>query len=236
MSDQAITEAEFKEALPAHIRKNVNPALLQEINSAILDPERLAVYRENVVGLASVMREGRFKIGDYLTAVKYVSHKVLGDTNVQAWAKTFPTRFNDATQRGNTPSEMASIASRYNSSKLVTLLMGQSMMPTHIVNAPVYQKAINHLATLMTSAKSEMVQCTAASKLVEVLRPPEVQKIELDIGVKEDESIRALRETTMKLVGVQEELIRQGSVSVRSIAESKLIGQGDTSDEKVVNV
>jgi len=45
---EPITIEEFKEAMPVHIRKNINPELIDVINTAISDPEQLAVFRENV--------------------------------------------------------------------------------------------------------------------------------------------------------------------------------------------
>ena len=217
-----ITIDEFKEALPVHIRKTVNHEVLDSINAGLADPEVLAVYRENVIGLTTVLQEGRFKMDSYISAVKFVSHKLLGDSHIQAWSKTFPDRYNAMNQRGNTASEIASVTSRYASSKLVILLLGQTMMPTHILNAPLYQKAINVQADLMMNAKSEKVRSDAAANLLLTLKPPEVKKVELSIGLKEDAAIASLRESTMALVHQQRQMIEQGALSVRSVAESRL--------------
>lgn len=221
--DAPITMEEFKEALPGHVRKSINQEVLDIVNAGMADPEVLAVYRENVIGLATVLQEGRFKLSDYISAVKYVSHKLLGDNNIQAWAKTFPDRYNGMVQRGNSASEIASICSRYGSSKLVILLLGQTLMPTHILNAPLYQKALNVQADLMVNAKSEKVRCDAAANLLMTLKPPEIKKVELSIGLQEDSTIQLLRESTMALVNQQRQMIEQGALSVRSIAESKLV-------------
>jgi hypothetical protein len=217
-----ITIEEFKEAMPSSVRKSISPDLVAQINTVIAEPEVAAIFRENVIGLSNVMSGGKFKIDSYLHAVKFVSHKLLKETHIQAWAKTFPSRYNAAMQRGDRRSEVAAVASRYAGSKLVTLLMGQTMMPTHILNAPLFQEALNTQADLMRSAKSEKVRCDAAYNLMQTLKPPEAAKIELDIAVKEDDSIRALRETTMGLVRLQQEMIRTGGASVKSIAQSDL--------------
>jgi hypothetical protein len=226
-----ITIEEFKEAMPAHIRKNINPELVDVINNAIADPEHLAVFRENVIGLTSVMKEGKFKIADYLSAVKFVSHRLLGDNQTTAWAKTFPQRYNELIQRNIDRSDIGAICSRYASSKLVILLMGQTMMPTHILNAPLFQKAINVQAELMCNAKSEMVRTNAAANLLMILKPPEVQKVELNIGLKEDSTIQELRETTMALARQQRQMIEAGVISVKSVAQSKLIGDRSSIEE-----
>jgi len=220
---EPITIEEFKEAMPVHLRKNICPELVDQVNTVITNPEVAAVFKENVIGLSTVMREGKFKMDSYLHAVKFVSHKLLGDTHIAAWAKTFPGRYNSAIKRGDTRSEIGALASRYASSKLVVLLMGQTMVPTHILNAPLYQRAINNLADLMMNAKSEKVRCDASTGLVAALKPPETKKIELDLGVKEDQTIQQLRETTIELVRQQRRMIETGVASARSIAESKLI-------------
>lgn len=223
MSTLPVTLAEFKEAMPARLRKNVNQGVLDYINNGITDPEVLAVYRENVVGLVSVMSEGRFKLDDYLSAVKFVSYQLLRNNQIDAWAKTFPARYNNMVAAQKTRSEIASVASRYGGSKLVVMLMGQTMMPTHILNAPLFQEALNTQAALMRDAKSEMVRMQAAGKLMEILKPPEVQKVELDIGVKEDESLKQLRAVTLELAREQRKAIESGAVSVNAIAESKIV-------------
>lgn len=214
---------EFKEAMPHHVRKNVNQGLVDQVNKAISDPEALAVFRENVLGLTTVMKEGRFKIVDYLYAVKFVSHRLLGDSQTQAWVKTFPDRYQKMLARQAPAKDIGAVASRYNSSKLVTLMMAQTMVPTHILNAPLYQEAINCQANLMRTAQSEKVRCEAAANLLATLKPPEVQKVELDIGIHEDSGIKELRMETMKLARMQKEMIENGSFSPRTVAESKLI-------------
>jgi hypothetical protein len=218
-----ITIDEFKEAMPAQIRKNISDELLDQVNNVITDPEVAAVFRENVVGLASVMKEGKFKLDSYLHAVKFVSHKLLGDSHIQAWSKTFPPRYNKMVQAGNSRSEIGAVASRYSQSKLVVLLMGQTMVPTHILNAPLYQQALNTQAELMTSAQSEKVRCDAANSLITALKPPESKKIELELGVKEDQTIQQLRESTMELVHQQKKMIENGHTSVAQIAEATIV-------------
>jgi hypothetical protein len=231
----ALTIAEFREAMPSHIRKNISSEVVAEINAAISDPEVLAVYRENVVGLSSVMKEGRFKIHDYLSAVKFVSYRLLSNDQISSWSKTFPDRYNDMISRGCTRSEIASVCSRYAASKLVILLMGQTMMPTHILNAPLFQEALNVQAELMRSATSEKVRCEAAANLLATLKPPEVKKVELSLGIQEDESIAALRASTMELVRMQQDLIKDGGASVRTIAECRLVGVGATEEGSLIN-
>lgn len=218
-----LSTEEFKAVLPLNMRKVVCQELIDNINTTINDPEILDIFKENLLGFTTVLSHGKFKMDQYINAVKYVSFKLMGDTNRAAWAKTFPNRFDRLKKNKVSDSDIASINSGYNKSKLVVLIYEQSLIPTHILNAPLYQSAINVQADLMLNAKSEKVRCDAAANLLMNLKPPETQKIELDIGIREDETIKALRETTMGLVRQQQKMIEIGAASVSGIAKSKLI-------------
>jgi hypothetical protein len=55
------------------------------------------------------------------------------------------------------------------------------------------------------------------------LKQPEATKISLDVQVKEDDSVKELREATLELVAQQRKLIGSGVMDARQVAESKLI-------------
>ncbi|MDA3807850.1 MAG: hypothetical protein PF440_08040, partial [Thiomicrorhabdus sp.] len=63
----------------------------------------------------------------------------------------------------------------------------------------------------------------AANSVMTQLKPPEIKKMELDVTYKEDDSIQALRETTMKLARQHKLMIEDGSASVDTIAGSTLV-------------
>ena len=79
----------------------------------------------------------------------------------------------------------------------------------------------------MMNAKSEKVRCDAANSLLTQLKMPETQKVELDIGVKEDGSIAALRATTMELARQQRLMMESGAMNAQEIAHGKLIIDGE---------
>jgi hypothetical protein len=226
-----ITEEMFKEALPAHVRKNVNKDVLDIINTTIGDPEMIRNFRENLVGFQSVLTQGKFKLTNYVDAVKYVSHKLLGCNNITAYTRTFPDKVNDFKLRGVSDKDISAYASAFNKSKLVNLILAQSMVPTHVLNADVYQEAINVQADLMRNANSEKVRCEAANSLLVQLRPPEIKKVELDIGFKEDSAIAALRETTLQLVAQQRMALQAGAITAKDAAQSGLLIEGDLDDD-----
>ena len=227
----ALTVQEFQSALPPAMKTRVNQALVDSINNALIDPEVQETMRENIIGYAAVMQEGRFKITNYVDAVKYISFKLMGATNIMAFTQTFPHKMQNWNANQVASKDIASYVSAYNKSKLVMLIFEQTLIPTHILNADVFQKAINVQAELMTTATSEKVRTDAANSLLNHLKRPETKKIELNLGLKEDDSIKALRETTVALAKQQEEALRAGIMNAKDVAHSNIVSV----DGEVVN-
>lgn len=218
-----LTTEEFKQAMPPSIRRNVTQDVIDIVNSAIGEPEFIENFRDNLIGYQSVLTQGRFKLHNYVEAVKYVSHKLLGAKNIDAYSRAFPEKIAEFHRRNVSAKDIASYVSAYNKSKLVNLIFAQSMIPTHVLNADIYQEAINIQLELARTATSEKVRCEAANSLMVQLKPPEIKKIELDIGFKEDSHIGALRETTMELVRQQRLALEAGAITAKEAAHSGLV-------------
>lgn len=218
-----LTVEMFKQALPEKVKKTVNQELIDSINNTLSDPEMYEQYRDNLISYTRVMADGRFKIAEYVNAVKYVSHKLLGCTNLDAYVKTFPAKYQGFLAQGVASKDIASYVTAYNKSKLVNLIFEQTLVPSYVLNQDLYQKALNVQAELMVSANSEKVRCDAANSLLLHLKMPETQKIELEIGMKEDGSIAALRQATMELAAQQRLMIKSGMSDAQGIAHTKVI-------------
>ena len=218
----ALTVEQFKVALPDKVKKSINQELIDKINATLSDPDMYEAYRDNLLSYTKVMADGRFKIGDYVNAVKYVSHKLMGDSNIAAYTKTFPDKYQRFVQNGVDAKDIASYVTAYNKSKLVNLIFEQTLVPSYVLNQDLYQKALNVQAELMITAKSEKVRSDAANSLLTHLKMPETQKVELDIGVKEDGSIAALRAATLELARQQRLMVQAGAMNAQEVAHSKL--------------
>lgn len=230
----ALTIDQFKLALPDKVRKSVNQELIDQINKTLAEPEMYEAYRDNLMSYTKVMADGRFKVPEYVNAVKYVSHKLMGCTNIEAYSKTFPDKILRFTSQGVAAKDIASYVTAYNKSKLVNLIYEQTLIPSYVLNQDLYQKALNVQADLMINAQSEKVRTEAANSLLTQLKMPEVKKVELDISVKEDSSIDALRKTTMELVAAQRLAIQAGVNTAGDVAGSKLIHEVVDVESKVV--
>jgi len=225
-----MTTEQFKDALPPAIRKNVNQEVVDRINAVLSEPELYEQYRENLVSYSHVMKDGKFKLTSYVDAVKYVSHKLMGRTNIDAYSRTFPDKMLRFTQQGVSQKDISAYVSAYNKSKLVNLILEQSLIPSWVLNQDLYQKALNVQAELMMTASSEKVRSDAANSLLTHLKKPETQKVELDIGVKEDSSIAALRQATMALAQQSRMAIQAGVMDAQQIAHERVVIDGEVVD------
>lgn len=223
MSD-VLTVEQFQLALPEKVKKSVHQGLIDQVNKTLAEPELYEIYRDNLLSYAKVMQDGRFKVDEYVNAVKYVSHKLMGATNIEAYSKTFPDRITKHTANGTSAKDIASYVTAYNKSKLVNLIFEQSIIPTWVLNQDMFQKALNVQFGIMNDEDvSAKVRVEAANSLLTHLKPPEVKKVELDIGVKEDSSIAELRKATLALARQQQEAIAAGAVTARETAHARII-------------
>ena len=227
-----LTAEQFKQVLPDKVKKSVSQELIDQINSTLSDPEMYEAYRDNLLSYTRVMADGRFKVDSYISAVKYVSHKLMGATNIEAYSKTFPDKMQRFAAQGVSAKDIASYVTAYNKSKLVNLIFEQSLIPSYVLNQDLYQKALNVQAELMMSANSEKVRCDAANSLLTHLKMPETQKVELEIGVKEDSAIAALRATTMELARQQRLMLEAGAMNAQEVAHSRLVIEGEAREVK----
>ena len=219
----ALTIDQFKQALPDKVKKSINQELIDQINTTLSDPEMFESYRENLLSYTKVMADGRFKVDSYVQAVKYVSHKLMGCTNIEAYTKTFPDKYARFVAQGVQAKDIASYVTAYNKSKLVNLIFEQTLIPSYVLNQDLYQKALNVQADLMVNSGSDKVRCDAANSLLTHLKMPETQKVELEIGVKEDSSISQLRQATLELARAQRLAMEAGQMNAQEVAHARIV-------------
>lgn len=217
-----LTKELVQKALPANLKGAATQALTDHINNITTDPLVAEQIRNNFISYASVLRDGKFKTEDYVHAVAYVSYKLMGDSNHDAYFKTFPQRYQALLAKGTPSKDIAAYVSAYNKGKLVNLILEQSIVPTWVLNRDLQQKAINRLADLMETAQSEKVQVEAAIGLVNALAKPKEVGPLVQIDVNEGSGMDALREQMVQLAKQQREIIEQG-ISAKTIAAQPII-------------
>jgi len=224
-----LTKEQLQGCVPKKFRHNVTDEIVQFVN-ATEDDEFREAFKSNLLGYADVVSTGRYRMQDYVNAVKFVSYKMLGDPNTIAYAKVFPDRYQRLIDKNLPANGIAAYSTAYNRGELVNKILERTLVPVHILNMDVHQEAINTQAELMRTAKSETVRQKAAECLIMQLKAPEASKIEIDVNYSND-SIDELRETTRALAQQQLKLIESGAVTAETIAHSDIIGNKKESVE-----
>ena len=217
-----LTLQQVVHALPPNLKSNVTQQLVDNINNSVSDPIMAEAIKDNFLSYTQVLSEGKFKTEDYLSAVMYVSFKLMGMTNQDAYARTFPARYRTLLNNGTSAKDISSYVSMYNKGRLVNLILEKSLIPTWVLNQHIYQKAINVQADLMSNANSEMVRMQAANSiLTHLAKPKEVGPL-INLDLREGSGLNELKATLTQLAQQQRDLIGQG-VTTKSIADQGLV-------------
>lgn len=221
MSDLTVTT--LSEALPRQIRGKVDQELVDTVNQLVQDPEMREIYRDNLLSYTNVLEKGKFKLTSYLDAVRYVSYKLCGETNIKSYIKTFPDKYTNWKTSGVSDADIAKYVHAFNKSKLVNLIWEQSMVPFHVLNQDARQKALNVQVDLMMNAQSEKVRSDAANSVLTHLKPPETNKMELEISHKDSSELKDLRNAVQDLAIAQQRAIDSGMHNAKEVAHSVII-------------
>jgi hypothetical protein len=219
---EPLTIEKVQQAVPPQFKGQINQAFVDQINNLVSDPILAEQIRNNVISYASVLKDGKFKLEDYLNAVTYVSYKLMGYNNEESYYRTFPTRHQALVAKGTSQKDISAYVSAYNRGKLVNLITEQSLVPSWVLNHGAFQEAINTQVDLMRNAASEKVRCDAANSILTHLAKPKEGNFQLSMEIKEDSGMTELKNMLVKLAEKQEQAM-QGGVSVRDIASQPLI-------------
>ncbi len=217
-----LTLHQVAHALPPNLKNNVTQQLVDNINNCVADPIMAEAIKDNFLSYTQVLSEGKFKTEDYLSAVMYVSFKLMGMTNQDAYSRTFPARYRTLLNNGTSAKDISSYVSMYNKGRLVNLILEKSLIPTWVLNQHIYQKAINVQADLMSNANSEMVRMQAANSiLTHLVKPKEVGPL-INLDLREGSGLNELKATLTQLAQQQRDLISNG-ITTKQIADQGLV-------------
>ena len=218
-----LTKDQVERSLPANLKSAATQPLVDMLNNIAADPLVAEQVRNNFISYTSVLKDGKFKTEDYVTAVTYVSYKLIGYTNQDAYFKTFPQRHATLLAKGSTSKDISAYVSAYHRGKLVNLIMEQSLVPTWVLNQDLYQRALNTQADLMTNSGSDMVRQQAANSiLLHLTKPKEAMNVQLNLDVKESSGMNEMKEALAQMAKQQQQLIAAG-MTAKEIASSTII-------------
>ena len=218
-----ITKELVARALPGNLKSAATDQLADMINQISADPLIAEQIRENFLSYASVLKEGKFKVEDYLNAVAYCSYKLMGDSNQDAYFKTFPQRYANLVAAGRTPKEISAYVSAYAKGQLVNKIMEQTLVPSWVLNQHMYQAALNTQFKLMTNEDvSPKVRSDAADSLLTHLAKPKEAGPLINIDMGETSGMNELKDALARMAQQQQVLINAG-VSTKEIAAQDIV-------------
>lgn len=221
--DIHLTVEMLRDAVPKRAKPYVTQEFVDHMDAVISDPSIRETFRQGLLSYTSVLEEPNMSLKAYVQAVRYASYKMQGMTHLDAWMRTFPERYQRMLDDRKDLNHIRSIATQYSKGKAVVMVMQQSIIPVWLLNADVHQKAVNTLAELMSTAKSEKVRSDSASALLTHLKQPEIIQHDVNIRLEQDDSIQEMRQAALELVKAQKELLQAGISDAKEIAESKII-------------
>lgn len=226
-----ITMKELEKAVSPKNRKYITEDMVETLNK-IQDPDFREHYKQNMVSMASILADGTYTTKDFTNAVKFVSYKLLEETDIDAYMMTFPDRYErlmnkwlaeGLTEEQIREQKISSFVAAYKRNDLVAKVFERTLVPSRILNAPLFQEALNVQVQLMYSSRSDIVKQQAAKTVMEYTHTPEAVKIEMEIGMKEDDEIKALRDEMAKLAAMQLEKIENKVLTSKDVAHTKLL-------------
>lgn len=214
-----LTLKEVQDSLPAGQKGHITQHMVDQLNKLSKDPEEARYIRENFITFSQVLQEGRFKLGDYVRAVMYVSYKVMGKSNLEAYKSTFPERYQQMVADGRNSKDIASYVAAYNKGKLVNLVYERAMIPTWVLNQDMFQDALNTQYEIMNDQSvSDKVRVEAANSILTHLKKPEVNKAELKVDIGLNDGMKALEQRLAEMAEYQQKTIEGKVMSAQDVA------------------
>lgn len=226
----------LKEIMPKGYKSYVNDDLVYRLNEWDNEgKDEVEWYKENFITYLGVIDGKNISLERYIKAVKYCSLRLLGYSSVDSWRKTFPEKVSRIVEESDSDEELVKrksneYANAYNGTKLVCAIMGQSLVPSYIVNAPYYQEAINKLVEIIRDehVKNGMTKVKACEAILNATKQPEVveQNINVNVGGMTNSAMDELREVTSKLAETLKMQAANGS-GLRDLTDIELVKQED---------
>ena len=211
-----------RKLVPKNQRTLITQEFLDKLEASVSDSLVAEQFKENFVTYLNVLSKGKYKMEDYINAVKYVSFKLLGYSNIDAYIATFPERYERLKAEGQT--QIEAFVSMYNKNKLVMQIYEQTIVPSYVLNAPMHQQALNTLASMIADDDVRgMTKVKACEAILQYTKQPDVVKGELTIGIEQSDTINDLREITENLADTYKMMLEKKGMRLKDVAEANII-------------
>jgi len=234
-----ITREEVIRRFPAK-KTTVTEEVVDLINDANNDPEFNGdEFVENMMTFQNVMHKNSGSLAEYVNALKFCAYLEADVSNyTEAYKRArandkFVMERADLATDSNGYKELSNAASRYRKTPMVRDILTQAEMPLYLMFQGARYGAVSKLVEEMEDAQFSKDRISAAKAILEHVKPPENMKVELDIGVKQDNIIDRYENMINDLVKHQKEQIAEGG-DLHNITNIAIVNS--KSDEDVIDV
>jgi hypothetical protein len=212
-----VTTEELIRRFPAK-KATITDEVAELINQANNDPEFNGdEFLENMMTYQNVMIKNSGSLVEFINALKFCAYL---EADVNNYTEAYKrARANDdfVIERANLPKdsseyrELTNAASRYRKTPMVRDILTQAEMPLYLMFQGARYSAVSKLVTEMDEAPFSKDRISAAKAILEHVKPPENLKVELDVGIKQDNVIDRYENMISELVAHQKEEIANGA-------------------------
>ncbi|RLC28890.1 MAG: hypothetical protein DRH37_08650 [Deltaproteobacteria bacterium] len=236
-----LTIEELRAGVPKHSRKMITQNVVEVLNQLSSDhgEDFAEHYKQNLMSMSTVLKSGTYNMKDYMNAVKFSAFRLMDHSDVDSYMLAFPERYQRlmlkyadyGDEQSIRADKISSFVTAYKKNEIVAKVTEQALIPSRILNAPMFQTALNIQMSIAMSSRSDQVRSQAAESVMKYTMSPEVQKIELEVGVKGQDEIMALRTEMHRLASQQQGTIMSGTNTSLEIAEQVILHEIEDHDD-----
>lgn len=224
-----LTRKQLQDIVPETQRSAITDQLVDTINTISKDPIQAEAIRENIIKYSKVLYEGQFRIKDFISAVQYVSYKLMNYTNEESYKRTFPDRYEVLRAKGASRKDISSYVSMYHKNAIVTKLLEKAYIPIWLLYQDYFTDALEVNVTIMNDEDvSPKVRVEAANSVMTQLQRPKEATLNLNVSDTSDTSMKEMKDLLVRLAQTQQNKIVGQEISTKEIAAMKIIkSEGD---------
>lgn len=223
------TKEQLQRLLPRNKKHLANENILALLRDP-LDSSHISEFiTDNFINYTDLLKDSTtYGLKDYINAIKFASFRMLGDTWVDCYKKTFPDRYDEHFADGKTLEALRARADGFSRTKLVQSILERGYIAPYLLNQPLFQQALNVAGKIMLDEKvSAMARVQAAKTVLEYTKAPEIQKLQMEVGIKASDDLMQLEDTMNKLADVVYTGIQNGKLTSKEVIESTIIEVDD---------
>lgn len=219
------SKEQMQKFLPKNKKHLASDTMVQLLQDPLNTDNIQEFITENFISYTDLLKDtSAYGLKEYINAVRFASYRMLGDTWLDCYKKTFPDRYEQHLADGKSLDALRARADGFSRTKLVQTMLERGYVAPYILNQPLFQQALNTAANIMLNEKTPaMARVQAAKTVLEYTKAPEVQKLQMDIGVKASDELNQLEETMNRFAQMIHQGIHTGVLNSKEAIESNII-------------